>query len=129
MNGFIGNALIFYFIFADGIQWNSDKKIVVFTCYFGDKNLKTCSGIYWNTSFFGGVEGLRPQLHQKQPGLKETTTYFKLLLQTITWNHHFFGPSFNWKPGSFFLSSVSLETDNKNDSFLWQFQFQSWIFG
>ena len=26
MNGFIGNTLMFYFIFVDGIQWNSDKK-------------------------------------------------------------------------------------------------------
>ena len=28
----------------------------VFTCYFGDKNLKTCGGIHWNTGFFGEAE-------------------------------------------------------------------------
>ena len=42
----------------------------------------------------------------------------------------FFVPSFTVETGFFFfLSPVSRETDNKHDSFLWQFQFQSWIFG
>ena len=36
--------------------------------------------------------------------------------------------SFIRKPGSFFLSPVSLETDDKKWQFLWQFLCQSWIF-
>ena len=96
MNGFIGNTLMFYFIFVDGLQWNSDKKMVVFTCYFGDKNLKTCGGIHWNTGFFGGVEGLRPQLHQKKPGFNETNTQVSSSYSKVSRETIIFWSEFHW---------------------------------
>ena len=56
------------------------------------KNLKTCGGIHRNRGYFGEVGGLRPPTSQKTPGFNETTTGFKFLLQTNTWNHHFIIP-------------------------------------
>ena len=41
----------FYFVLTVFTEtWT--KKMMVFTCYFGDKNLKTCDGIHWNLFFF-----------------------------------------------------------------------------
>ena len=53
------------------------------------QNLKTCGGIHRNRGYFGEVGGLRPPTSLKTPGFTETTTGFKFLLQTNTWNRHF----------------------------------------
>ena len=88
---------MFYFIFVDGIQWNSDQKNDGIHVTLWDKNLKTCVVVFIETRvFFGGVEGLRPPLHQKKPGFNETTTqvsspYSKVSRETII-----FWSEFHW---------------------------------
>ena len=48
--------------------------------------------VFIETGDFGGVVGLRPSTPPKIPGFNETTSGFKFLLQTNTWNHHFIVP-------------------------------------
>ena len=76
---------MFYFIFVDGIQWNSDKKMVIFTCYFGDKNLKTCGGIHWNTGFL---------VTKKNPVSMKPTHRFQVLNPKFHVKSSLFCPSF-----------------------------------
>ena len=68
--------------------------MMVFTCYFGDKNFKTCGGIYWNTGFFGEAEPFGLNSSKKKPGFNETTRGFKFLLQSYTWNQNSFNDTF-----------------------------------
>ena len=65
----------------------------VFTCYFGDKNLKTCGGIHWNTGFFGeaeafGLNSTKKNLVSMKPP-QVSSSYSKVTRETII-----FGPSF-----------------------------------
>ena len=115
MNGFKGNTLIFYFIFVDGIQWNSDQKMMVFTWYFGDKNLKTCGGIHWNAGLFL-VEAFG--LHQKKPGFNETTTQVSSSYSKVSRETIIFWSEFHWnrlkKKERFPLKTVILANFRQN---------------
>ena len=66
--------------------------MVVFTCDFGDKNLKTCGGIHRNTGFFGG------DLPSANSTKKNPVPMKPPRFQVLTPNSHvkpsFFSPSF-----------------------------------
>ena len=67
--------------------------MMVFTCYFGDKNLKTCGGIHWNTGFFGeaeafGLNSTKKNLVSMKPP-QVSSSYSKVARETII-----FCPSF-----------------------------------
>ena len=61
--------------------------MMVFTCYFGDKNLKTCGGIHWNTGFFGeaeafGLNSTKKNLVSMKPP-QVSSSYSKVTRETI----------------------------------------------
>ena len=85
--------VLFYFCRRYSVKLGPKKDGIHVTLW--DKNL-LWGGIHWNTGFFGGVEGLRPPLHQKKPGFYETTTqvsspYSKVSRETII-----FWSEFHW---------------------------------
>ena len=107
MNGFSRNTHIFILFFSWRYSAKLGQKMVVFTYWFGDKNLKPVV-VFIETGGFCGVCGLRPT-PQKTPGFNETTTRFQVLTPNNTWNHHFIVPV-SLKPSRKKKCAVSLKT-------------------
>ena len=86
---------MFYFIFVDGIQWNSDQKNDGIHVTLWDKNLKTCVVVFIETRVFL-VEWKAFGLHstKKNPVSMKPPHRFQVLTQKYHVKPSFFGPSF-----------------------------------